>query len=317
MKRIFPLLLAALLLCGCTSATPENFAPGKENRVTVYTCLDEAVYVPLVREFEARTGIWVQTVSGTGTELAEQADDGVCDVVLGLEADFAAANSASFAPVSCTKEALDALCPVSDRFVSVNLRSLVLIYNARLIRQNPPEGLHSLLEASWRGQVAFADPETSDFSRTVLAVLAQELGDEAVTRFSGSLSRLETDTAGVLEAVADGTFCLALVPEDAARRAIAGGAALTVAAPTEGTYRLAQTAAVSASAPHPGCAEAFLTFLQGEDAQQYGREESQADSVLKKYLTPVPGAAALDIAEAGARQEALLALWRAGREVQP
>ena len=47
----------------------------------------------------------------------------------------------------------------SDTFAPVSLRSLVLIYNSRLIRQNFPTGLHSLLEEAWRGQIAFADPE--------------------------------------------------------------------------------------------------------------------------------------------------------------
>lgn len=317
MKRIFLLLLAALVLCGCASGAAEELAPGEENRVTVYTSLDEAVYAPLVWEFEARTGIWVQTVQAAAPELLEKAGDGVCDVVLGMEADFAAAHADAFAPVSGTAEALDVLCPVSDRFVAVNLRSLVLVYNARLIRQNPPDGLHSLLEEAWRGQVAFADPETSDFSRTALAVLAQALGEEAVTRFAGNLSRLEPDVAGVLEAVADGTRCLGLVPEDAARRAIREGAALTVVYPVEGTYRLAQTAAISAAAPHPGCAAAFLRFLQGADAQRYSLGQNAVDSILKMYLTPVPGAVGLDAADAGARQEARLALWRAGREEQP
>ena len=213
-------------------------------------------------------------------------------------------------------------CPAPGRrwipcVAPVSLRSLVLIYNSRLIRQNFPTGLHSLLEEAWRGQIAFADPENSDFSRTALAVRRQEMGEEGLSRFAANLSTLLPDTRSVIESVADGSFCLALVPEDAALRAVAEGASLTVVYPSEGVYRIALSAAIPSAAPHPDNAAAFLAFLQGEDAQRYSLEKSFLDPVLESLGSPAGNEVFFDAAAAGKAQASLMALWRAGWEETP
>ena len=56
---LFP-LLAALFLSACqkTERTTE-YTPDESMRLTIYTSHKEEVYMPIVREFEERTGIWV------------------------------------------------------------------------------------------------------------------------------------------------------------------------------------------------------------------------------------------------------------------
>ena len=317
MKRIFALLLFAAVLSGCAGEPLDAQPPEESSRLTVCTCLPEEVYAPLVLEFEDRTGIWTEVETGTAPDLLDRCGDGRCDVLLGCEADLLESASGDFLALSGNGAALNPMCPVSDTFAPVGLRSLVLIYNSRLIRQNFPTSLHSLLEEAWQGQIAFADPMNSDFSRTALAVLRLEMGETAISRFAGNLSALLPDTRSVIESVADGSFCLALVPEDAALRAVAQGASLTVVYPSEGVYRIAQAAAVPASAPHPDNAAAFLAFLQGEDAQRYSREKSFLDPVLESLGNAVENAVFFDAAAAGKAQESLMELWRAGWEETP
>lgn len=317
MKRIFSLLLFAAVLSGCAGEPPDAQPPAESSRLTVCTCLPEEVYAPLVLEFEDRTGIWTEVETGTAPELLDRCADGRCDVLWGCEADLLESAAGDFLPVTGAGVALDPMCPASDTFAPVGLRSLVLVYNSRLIRQNFPTGLHSLLEKAWQGQIAFADPENSDFSRTALAVLRQEMGEEALSRFAANLSTLLPDTRSVIESVADGSFCLALVPEDAALRAVAEGASLTVVYPSEGVYRIAQSAAVPASAPHPDNAAAFLAFLQGEDAQRYSLEKSFLDPVSESLGRRAENEVFFDAAAAGKAQSSLMALWRAGWEETP
>ena len=73
MKRLFCAVLCALLLTGCASGGPDaeiaSLTPDEAHRLTVYTSHKEEVYGPIIKEFEERTGIWVQVVTGGTNEL--------------------------------------------------------------------------------------------------------------------------------------------------------------------------------------------------------------------------------------------------------
>ena len=64
---------AALLLTGCAAgsgtAAESALAPAEEDRLVVYTSHKEEVWQPIVREFEERTGIWVDVVTGGTNEI--------------------------------------------------------------------------------------------------------------------------------------------------------------------------------------------------------------------------------------------------------
>ena len=76
MKKIRGLALglaAGVLLSGCGAgggdSGPSPFAPEELDRLVVYTSHKEEVWWPIVREFEERTGIWVDVVTGGTNEL--------------------------------------------------------------------------------------------------------------------------------------------------------------------------------------------------------------------------------------------------------
>ena len=64
-------LLCALMLC-LWPVFAHADAPSEAERLVVYTSHKEEVYQPIVEEFERRTGVWVQVVSGGTTELLER-----------------------------------------------------------------------------------------------------------------------------------------------------------------------------------------------------------------------------------------------------
>lgn len=64
-------LLCAFALCFLSVSALAD-APDETERLVVYTSHKEEVYQPIVEEFERRTGVWVQVVSGGTTELLER-----------------------------------------------------------------------------------------------------------------------------------------------------------------------------------------------------------------------------------------------------
>ena len=68
-------LLCAFALCFLSVSALAD-APDETERLVVYTSHKEEVYQPIVEEFERRTGVWVQVVSGGTTELLLVTPDG-------------------------------------------------------------------------------------------------------------------------------------------------------------------------------------------------------------------------------------------------
>ena len=76
MKGIAAAILALLaLLSGCGRQGAQDlsaFAPAEADRLVIYTSHKEEIYSPIIQEFEARTGIWVQVEAGGTGELLER-----------------------------------------------------------------------------------------------------------------------------------------------------------------------------------------------------------------------------------------------------
>ena len=115
MKRLLCLaLMVLLLLSGCAQGTDVSaFAPGEEERLVIYTSHKEEVYGPIIKEFQQRTGIWVEVVTGGSGELLEriamEAEGGqpACDLMFGGGVESLAAYEDCFEP--CTPEGVENL----------------------------------------------------------------------------------------------------------------------------------------------------------------------------------------------------------------
>lgn len=316
MKRLLALAILALLLCGCSGGTEldvSDRAPAPEDRLVVFSCLEESVGEPLVKEFRERTGIWVQVQTGSARELMDRIAAGeACDLLLGCGADFLEANGDWFLP--CRVEAAySQWVPEGSCWTPLSLQPLVIVYNTKLVRRNLPTGWDSLLSDAWKGEIAFADPDTSEFSRTVLWALTEQYpgrtAEETLGALAANLETLLDSTEAVVSRVADGEYCLAAVPEDVALRRMRSGAELAIVYPEEGTYLVPDCGAIPVSCAHPENARAFLEFAVGADTQNHAWDTWDRGPVLEE-LAQLPGNSRFyDAAEAGSAQAGLLEAW--------
>lgn len=109
-RRCLILALTALLLTGCAGSPDQSaaaLAPAESDRIVIYTSHKEEVYGPIVKEFEARTGIWAEVVTGGTNELlariAGEADAPVCDVIFGGGVESLTAYERYFQPYACAE----------------------------------------------------------------------------------------------------------------------------------------------------------------------------------------------------------------------
>ena len=216
MRRCCLLLVCLLLLTGCGRADTQDvssFAPAEGDRLVIFTSHKETIYEPILKEFEQRTGIWVELETGGTVTLLERiaAGESGADLMFGGGADSLSAYSACFAPY--VSEYAGDVAPEYDLgggiWTPFSALPVVLIYNTKLVRQNPPERWADLLDAGWRGRIAFADPTVSGSSCTALGTLLQAVGgntDNTLAAFFRNLDgRIIADSGGVVPAVADGS----------------------------------------------------------------------------------------------------------------
>lgn len=196
--RYLCLLLAVLLLsgCGAESGDQPGYAPPESERLVVYTSHKEELWRPIVREFEERTGIWVDVVTGGSNELLEriasEADAPVADVMFGGGVDSIEVYSDYLEPyVSPETERIPELYLSSDGiWTPFSVLPVVMIYNTKLIDDGAITAWRDLMRPGYRGKIAFADPSVSGSSFTALVTLLQALGgdpDEELLAFAENL----------------------------------------------------------------------------------------------------------------------------------
>lgn len=197
----------AVLLTGCGRRTETPEFPAKEDLI-VCTDLEAAVYEPVVKEFEERTGLSVKVLADTTDEIrsrfaqeqSEGSRDGShgaqpgekkagrrpagkgsvlepakqqnWDLAFGVTTELLEAYSELWEPYESTQENM-----IAEKFRSqdyswtgFSVLPLVIMYNTNVVTYRElPSGWESLLEPRWQGRVAFADPKVSDISQAALA----------------------------------------------------------------------------------------------------------------------------------------------------
>ena len=280
---LFP-LLAALFLSACqkTERTPE-YTPDESMRRTIYTSHKEEVYMPIVREFEERTGIWVDVITGGTNELLEriesQQDNVEADVMFGGGVESLKAYEHCFSPYvvgssGSIREPHQAEDAVWTPFSAL---PVVLIYNTKLVSPDKITGWSSLSDPIFRGRIAFADPAISGSSFTALAtqILAgNSMGKTLATLAENLQGKTLSSSGDVLNAVADGSYLVGITLEETALKYIAAGADLAMVYPEEGTSCVPDASAIVKGAPHSENAKRFLDFTVSYEVQQMLSESS-------------------------------------------
>ena len=329
MKKWRMLLLALLLalLCGCAASEPlPDYAPEESQRLILYTSHKKEVWQPIVKEFEARTGVWVTVVEGGSNELLEQlaakTDAPQADVMFGGGVESLESYQDLFAPYTCADA--DAILPQyrakDDIWTPFSSLPLVFVYNPKLVGAEEITGWADLLRPELAGKIAFADPSVSGSSYTALVTMLCALPgetDEILQAFAENLDGKQLQSSGaVLTAVAGGQAVVGVTLEETVSRSIAAGDELVMVYPADGTSCVPDGCAILKGAPHEENAKLFVDFTVSLSVQKLLQERFCRRSVRGDLestgtlpaLSQIPQVD-YDVGWASRSREALLRSW--------
>ena len=286
-------LLAAvtLLLSACAGSERKqeieelssSYAVPQEKQLIVYTSHKEEVYLPIIREFESRTGIWVELHTGGTTqmfsEVKEASEQGRCDIMFGGGIESYEAAKDLFMPYEpVERSALDPdYVDDEDRWIPFTELPIVFVYNKKLVSYSElPTTWEELFDSKWKGQIAFADPNSSGTSYTILSTMEQLFNEEPqslVPRFYEQLEgRILPSSGQVIPEVSDGSFLIGITLEETARKAMDQYEDISMLYPEDGTSAVPDGIAMVKNAPHSYNAGKFIDFVVSYDTQRYATE---------------------------------------------
>lgn len=330
LARALPLWLAAVLLLGAGCAPQgepaPDYAPDESCRLVVYTSHKEEVWWPIVKEFEERTGIWVDVVYGGTSELLERlAQEGKsprADVMFGGGVESLETYRDCFTPYTCGdgERILGQFRSPDDLWTPFSALPVVLVYNPKLVGQGEIARWEDLLDPGLRGKIAFPDPAASGSSFTALVTMLSALGggrDETLRRFAQNLDGVQLASSGMVPtAVAGGDALVGVTLEETALKRMAEGENIAMVYPEDGTSCVPDGSALVRGAPHEDNARLFLDFTVSREVQELLVSQFCRRSV-RDDVAPMAGMAGLDelpladydLDQAAAGREAILMTW--------
>lgn len=326
-KIAFLFLACSLLLtsCGSEQSQPADL-PDLQQQLTIYTSHKEEVYLPIIREFEERTGIWVNVVYGGTNELleqiAEESSTPEADVFFGGSIENLESYRDYFSPYTCTDaDQIQSQYRSEDSILTpFSALPIVLIYNTKLVNKSQLTSWADLLDPAFQGRIAFADPAVSGSSFTGLVTFLYASGlefDEATVKFSQALNgNILTSSIDILTNVADGTCLVGITLEETALKYIAAGEDIAIVYPADGTSCIPDGSALVKGAPHEENAKLFLDFTVSYDVQQlladsFFRRPVRSDVTGGTQLTSLSDIPLVDydVAWAALNRDAVLSDW--------
>lgn len=324
MKRLILLFtVLSLLMCGCASAGRDEFGPEAGERLVIYTSHKEEVYQPIIREFEERTGIWVELVTGGSNELleriAQEKSAPRADIMFGGGVESLESYRELFSGARCTE--FEQIAPsfreTGDAWTPFSALPVVLIYNTMLVAPGALTSWQDLLQPEFRGRIAFADPSRSGSSFTALVTAAYACGEEILLPLASQLGGHQLSSSGdVLTQVADGTCLVGITLEETALQRIAAGDNIAMVYPSDGTSCVPDGTAVIQGAPHEANALRFLEFTLSPEVQRllgsrFFRRSVRVDVAAPESLIPMSEIVQVNYNAqwAAAHREEFLSMW--------
>ncbi len=312
--------VSALLLTGCYRVKEPEPIPSDADLV-ICTDLEPAVYEPVVKEFEERTGLSVEVLAESVRETRQRfldaqdqagmtapgnrethtsnADAGdAWDLAFGVSVELLDEYRSLWLPYeSSQSEDLDARYSSAEHaWTGFSVLPLVIMYNTNVVTyREVPVGWESLLEPRWQGRVAFADPEQSDVSATALAAALLACPDrpDYLKVLAENVNGAVSDrVAQVNEGILDGRDSVGVTTEAAAQTLRSSGADIDYIYPEDGTLLVVDGTALRAGNSHPDAAEAFLEFTVSRDTQKIllasqNRRPVRRDIEVEKGMDPL------------------------------
>ena len=291
-----------LLFSSCGRRTEGEVlkAPEEDKRLLIYTSHKEELWKPIVKEFEERTGIWVEVVSG-GTnllleEIAEKKGEVDADLFFGGGVESLNAFSEYFIPYEAKgiEEVDPQFRSTEGVWTPFSALPVVLIYNNKLLSPEELSSWKDVLNPKFRGKIAIANPAHSASAFTGLLSFAKAVQEETdstedssgekeiLPRIAKQLEGKEyADSGEVPEAVADGSKLLGITLEETALKYMAKGKNIGIVYPKEGTTVVPDAGAILKGAKHLENAQKFLDFSISKDCQDILQKRFHRRAVLK------------------------------------
>ncbi|MEK3734930.1 MULTISPECIES: ABC transporter substrate-binding protein [Paenibacillus] len=300
------LLSGILTACGSSSGSAGSGGTDAESKssgkLTIYSPNAAEINNPIIKEFQDRTGISVDLISGGTGELLKrveaEANNPLGDIFWAGGADSLASFAEYFEPYSTSEKSsiFPGYLDPANNWTPFNALPMVITYNKELVPEDEvPQSWEDLLDPKWKGQIAFADPAKSGSSYTQLVTMLtafgkdDEQGWEYVKQLVDNMDgKILSGSSLVQRAVPDGEFALGITLEDAALRYMEGGAQIGIIYPSEGTSAVPDGAAIIKGTKNLEEAKQFMDFLVGKDVQELVQSEFKRRSV-RDDVNPVEG----------------------------
>ena len=304
MQKITKVLCAAALAVGMIGVSNAQVASKK---LVVY-CPHPLVFIePIVKKFEAATGIQTEVVAaGTGELLkrveAESANP-LGDVMWGGTLSVLEPSKKFFETYQSPEVAsfVDEAKDPDGKITGFTLVPSVIMVNTKLIGNIKVEGYQDLLNPALKGKIAFADPSksSSSFEHVVNILYGMGKGDPEkgwgfVQELAKNLGgKLLSGSSAVYKGVADGEYTVGLTFEEGAATYVKSKAPVKIVYMSEGVISKADGSAIIKGAKNMENAKKFVDFVSSKETQsmiasQLSRRSVRKDVQPGEGLMPLP-----------------------------
>ena len=304
MKKVVRTLCAVMVAAGFAGVSQAQTASKK---LVVY-CPHPLVFIePIVKKFEAVTGIQTEVVAaGTGELLKRveaEAANPLTDVMWGGTLSVLEPSKKFFETYQSPEAAsfVDEAKDPDGKITGFTLVPSVIMVNTKLIGNIKVEGYQDLLNPALKGKIAFADPSksSSSFEHVVNILYAMGKGDpEKGWAFVQELAKnldgkLLSGSSAVYKGVADGEYTVGLTFEEGAATYVKSKAPVKIVYMNEGVISKADGTAIVKGAKNLENAKKFVDFVSSKETQtmiaaQLNRRSVRKDVPPGEGLMPLP-----------------------------
>jgi len=254
--------------------------------VVIYTSLDQVYSEPILREFQARTGIDVKAVydveasktTGLVNRLIAEKDRPRADVFWNSEVGrtLVLKDKGVLAPYrSASAEDIPAQFKDADGYwTGFAARARVLVYNKDLLATSDlPHSIFDLTEPAWRGKLTMGYPlfgTTATHVAAWYAVLGAERTEAYLRGLKANAVLIVDGNAMTRDVVVGGEVPLGFTDTDDAYVAVQAGKPVGMLFPDKdglGTLMIPNTVALVGGAPHPEEARRLIDYLLSREVE--------------------------------------------------